>query len=67
MNLSNVNIQTTGGVDNGRGWIGDVKKMNLDISEIKKLGWKPNLTSIQAVELTTKEIVQELELPSIGS
>ena len=67
MNLSNVNIQTTGGVDNGRGWIGDVKKMNLDISEIKKLGWKPNLTSSLAVELVTKEIVQELEVPHIGS
>jgi len=67
MNLSNVNIQTTGGVDNGRGWIGDVKKMNLDISEIKKLGWRPKLTSSQAVELTAKEIVQELEVPHIGS
>jgi len=67
MNLSNVNIQTTGGVDNGRGWIGDVKKMNLDISAIKKMGWKPNFTSSQAIELTAKELIQELELPSIGS
>lgn len=67
MNLSNVNIQTTGGVDNGRGWIGDVKKMNLDISTVKKMGWTPNLTSSQAVKLTVKEIVQELELPAIGS
>jgi len=58
MNLSNVNIQTTGGVDNGRGWIGDVKKMNLDISTIKKMGWKPNLTSSQAVELTAQELVK---------
>jgi len=67
MKLSNVNIQTTGGIDNGRGWIGDVKKMNLDITTIKKMGWKPNLTSSQAIELTSKEIVQELELPIIGS
>jgi len=67
MNLSNVNIQTTGGVDNGRGWIGDVKKMNLDISAIKKMGWKPNFTSGQAIELTAKELIEELELPEIGS
>ena len=67
MKLSNVNIQSTGGVDNGGGWIGDVKKMNLDISTIKKMGWKPNLTSSQAVKLTAKEIVEELELSIIGS
>jgi len=67
MNLSNVNIQTTGGVDNGRGWIGDVKKMNLDISAIKKMGWKPKLSSSQAIELTAKELIQELELSPFGS
>jgi len=67
MNLSNVNMQITGGVDNGRGWIGDVKKMNLDISSIKKMGWKPNLNSSQAVELTAKELIKDLELPEIGS
>ncbi len=67
MKLSNVNIQSTGGVDNGGGWIGDVKKMNLDISTIKKMGWKPNLTSSQAVKLTAKEIVEELDLYIISS
>ena len=67
MNLHDVQIQTTGGVDSGRGWIGDVKKMNLDISSIKNLNWRPNLSSSQAVELTSKEIIKELELPIIGS
>jgi len=67
MNLSDVKIHTTGGVDKGRGWIGDVKKMNLDISNIQNMGWRPNLSSREAVELSTKEIIQELEMSIIGS
>lgn len=42
----------TGGVDGGRGWIGDVKKMQLDISKIKKSGWKPKLNSKDAIKKT---------------
>ena len=67
LNLSDTKIRITGGVDHGRGWIGDVKKMNLDISTIKKMGWKPQFTSKQAVELTTKELIHELEILTIGS
>lgn len=57
MNIENVEFVTTGGADNGRGWIGDVKKMNLDISKLIKSGWKPSLSSHQAIDLTAKEIL----------
>jgi UDP-glucose 4-epimerase len=59
MGLENVNFRVTGGVDGGRGWVGDVKKMLLDVSKIKGLGWKPKLDSAGAVRLTLKEMLME--------
>jgi UDP-glucose 4-epimerase len=53
MELRNVEIKVSGGVNGGRGWRGDVKKMFLDISKLKRLGWKPKLNSFKAVRLTT--------------
>jgi UDP-glucose 4-epimerase len=61
MKLKNVKLKYTGGVDGGRGWIGDVKNMLLDISKLKKLGWKPKLNSEQAVKETAKHLIKELE------
>jgi len=59
MNLNDVEIITTGGVDGGRGWIGDVKKMQLDISKLKSLGWNPQHSSQEAVELASKQLLKE--------
>jgi len=59
MNLKDVQIKPNGGVEDGRGWIGDVKLMLLDITKLKKLGWAPELSSAKAMELATKEILQE--------
>ena len=56
MNLSNVAIRTTGGVDGGRGWKGDVKIMQLDTSNLKKHGWEPKHNSAEAVKLTAKHL-----------
>jgi len=67
MKLSNVKINVTGGVDNGRGWIGDVKKMCLDISKIKKMGWTPKYSSKMAVELASKELLEDLGVVIIDS
>ena len=36
MNLKNVEMMTTGGKSDGRGWIGDVKIMHLDVAKLKK-------------------------------
>ncbi|TAK22531.1 MAG: NAD-dependent epimerase/dehydratase family protein, partial [Nitrosarchaeum sp.] len=44
MNLEKTKIITTGGVSDGRGWIGDIKYAHLDISKLKSLGWKPILS-----------------------
>jgi UDP-glucose 4-epimerase len=52
--LSNVRVRYTGGVDGGRGWKGDVKNMRLDISKIRKVGWKPNYSSEESIRLTIK-------------
>jgi len=43
----------------GRGWIGDVKTMLLDISKMKKLGWKPKYKSAEAVRMATLQILEE--------
>jgi UDP-glucose 4-epimerase len=61
MNLRGVELVTQGPVSNdGRGWIGDVKYMHLDISKLKKLGWKPRFSSKNAVTLASKELVDDL-------
>lgn len=60
MNLQDINIYTTGGIDGGRGWKGDIKKAHLDISKLKNLGWKPKMSSAEAVDLTSREIINEV-------
>lgn len=46
MGLSKTKIIYTGGK---RGWEGDVPRMLLDITKIKKLGWRPKYNSREAV------------------
>lgn len=58
--IKDVKIFTVGGTDDGRGWIGDIKRAYLSIKNLKQLGWKPKLTSMQAVEVTSKEIIKEV-------
>ncbi|TLX65865.1 MAG: NAD-dependent epimerase/dehydratase family protein [Thaumarchaeota archaeon] len=59
MSLNNTQIVTTGGINGGRGWIGDIKTAHLDISKLKGLGWLPKLSSAESVEITTKEILND--------
>lgn len=47
----------TGGVDGGRGWKGDVKFMRLAIEKAKATGWRPRLSSYEAVRRTVKELL----------
>lgn len=58
MGLENVNYQWTGGVDDGRGWRGDIKVMVLSIEKMKALGWKPKYGSEKAVRLTAEVLVK---------
>jgi UDP-glucose 4-epimerase len=54
-----VDFVFTGGVDGGRGWLGDVKIMLLSIDKLMKTGWKPKYNSEQAVRLAVKAILKE--------
>lgn len=58
MNLKNTRIVPSGGTRDGRGWIGDVKLMQLDVSKLRKLGWKPKYSSRKAVDLASKELIK---------
>ncbi len=57
MGLSDVEIKLMGGVDGGRGWKGDVKFMQLDVSRLKSLDWDPKFNSAQAVRTTARALV----------
>ena len=56
MRLKGVGFRFTGGVDGGRGWVGDVKNMLLDVTKLKAKGWKPKYNSKEAVRQTTRRI-----------
>lgn len=61
MGMAGVRYRTTGGVDGGRGWKGDVKIMSLDVTTIMGLGWEPRYTSDEAVRVTTQALLREIE------
>jgi UDP-glucose 4-epimerase len=58
MDLPNAEIKLTGGVEGGRGWKGDVKVMQLDISRLRKKGWKSKYSSSEAVRLTARALIK---------
>lgn len=56
MGLKNVQYRYVMTMPDGRGWPGDVKLMLLDISKIKSvIGWKPKLSSREAVRKASRE------------
>lgn len=59
MGCREVRFRFTGGVQGGRGWIGDVKTMLLDIGRLRGLGWKPRLNSAEAVRRATRELLRQ--------
>lgn len=50
-------IRYTGG---SKGWIGDVSRFQYSIEKLKAAGWKPRLSSNEAVELAIKENLANL-------
>ncbi|NOQ54994.1 MAG: NAD-dependent epimerase/dehydratase family protein [Thermoplasmata archaeon] len=60
MGLAGVKYHTTGGVDGGRGWKGDVKVMSLDIKAIRGLGWEPRYSSDEAIRMTAQALLKEI-------
>jgi UDP-glucose 4-epimerase len=57
MGVDGCEVLLTGGVDGGRGWEGDVKVMQLDSSRLRSLGWRPKLSSLEAVRETAHALV----------
>jgi len=57
MGLHGVKMNFTGGVDGGRGWLGDVKQMHLSIGKLRRLGWTPKLNSEAAIRKAEKELL----------
>ncbi|RJS82340.1 SDR family NAD(P)-dependent oxidoreductase [Candidatus Bathyarchaeota archaeon] len=60
MGLKGVKIAYVGGLEDGRGWVGDVKNMLLDISKLKALGWRPRHNCRESVRLAARELIEEL-------
>ncbi|BFH73205.1 NAD-dependent epimerase/dehydratase family protein [Sulfurisphaera javensis] len=58
MNVSPEHIYIDSG--DGRGWIGDVRFMLLDIKKIKELGWKPKYSSRDAVKQAVRDLLNGL-------
>ena len=54
-----VDITPKARLPRGRGWPGDVTHSWLDISKLRKLGWKPRHSCEQAVALTAQELSKE--------
>jgi UDP-glucose 4-epimerase len=55
LGLSDVAYAWTGGSGAGRGWVGDVRAMGLAVDRLKDAGWRPSMTSEQAVGLAARE------------
>jgi len=58
MDTRNVKYTFTGGIDGGRGWRGDVRKMRLSVDKLIRTGWKPKYGSEQAVRLSVQALVK---------
>ncbi len=56
MHLPDVKFRFTGG---GRGWVGDVPKMQLSIERIKGKRWKPQIGSRESVRLAVRALLGE--------
>jgi UDP-glucose 4-epimerase len=43
----------------GIGWPGDVKRVALEIDKMKRIGFKPSMSSREAVETTARKLLEE--------
>lgn len=58
MNLDNVELIFNNKLENGRGWPGDVKIMQLDCNKLDSLGLELKYTSNEAIKQTIKEMLE---------
>jgi UDP-glucose 4-epimerase len=52
-----VRLEYTGGA---RGWPGDVPQVRLDTRRMEALGWRPKMSSEEAVQRAIRETVEQL-------
>ena len=57
MALNNVAFKFIRGINGGRGWRGDVKKMLLDVKKLKSLGWSNAYGSADAIKQTVRSLL----------
>jgi UDP-glucose 4-epimerase len=57
MGLRGVEYGWTGGVDDGRGWRGDVREMRLSLEKLKATGWRPRFSSSQAIAQAVRALL----------
>jgi UDP-glucose 4-epimerase len=67
MKVPNIAFKFTSGVDDGRGWRGDVKTMQLSIERLLQTGWKPKHSGEQAVRLTARALTGKTRQSMRGS
>ncbi|MBO3754889.1 MAG: NAD-dependent epimerase/dehydratase family protein, partial [Candidatus Brockarchaeota archaeon] len=61
MGLSGVEYVYKPATDDGRGWLGDVKLMLLDVDKLKKAtGWRLKMGSREALRKTLESLLQEV-------
>ncbi len=63
LGLKNVNFQYTGG---DRGWKGDVPIVRLNSEKIRKLGWKNEYTSHEAIRKSVTSIIEDAKNNKFG-
>jgi UDP-glucose 4-epimerase len=62
MGLRDVKYTFTGGVNGGRGWLGDVKFMFLSIDKLRSLGWKPKYNSSESIRLAVQALLEDMNI-----
>ena len=55
LGLTDVEYTWTGGAGGGRGWVGDVRVMQLAIDRLVSTGWRPRMTSEAAIRVAARE------------
>jgi len=62
MGLARPRFRFDASVEGGRGWKGDVKTMLLDVDKLFGLGWKPRLSSEEAVRQSCRELLGSIKV-----
>lgn len=57
MRLKNVKFRYTGGK---RGWPGDAPYVQFDMSKMARLGWRAKYTSVEAVRIAAKQLIETI-------